>query len=215
MLVVAIVLLIAVGPEQLPGVIRKVGQMVSQFRGMTEGIRAEFMSGLDEIERAADPREWAKDEPSSNPEATKVDDLDDRSDSGEPADEAGVTDDFDDLGDEADDFADDVDDLGDEAEGTDDLADDFDDLGDEAEGTDDFDDLGDEAEGTDDLADDFDDLGDEVDPPDLDDGRPQISGNGASPSVDETLDSGPAGPADEALREEDQAGSAGGGDSGQ
>jgi sec-independent protein translocase protein TatB len=62
LIVIVIVLLIAVGPEQLPGVIRSVGRWVSQARSMTEGLRSEFMAGLDEIERTADPRRWEPDE---------------------------------------------------------------------------------------------------------------------------------------------------------
>ncbi|MEM7322388.1 MAG: twin-arginine translocase TatA/TatE family subunit [Actinomycetota bacterium] len=59
MIVIALILLMAVGPEQLPGLIRRVGRTVSEVRGMTEGLRAEFMSGLEEIERATDPEAWA------------------------------------------------------------------------------------------------------------------------------------------------------------
>ena len=58
LLVIAVVLLIAVGPEQLPGVIRRAGTVVAQARSMTEGLRSEFMAGLDEIEQAVDPHEW-------------------------------------------------------------------------------------------------------------------------------------------------------------
>ena len=58
-IIVALVLLIAVGPEQLPGVIRRAGRAVSQARSMTEGLRSDFMAGMDEIERATDPNAWA------------------------------------------------------------------------------------------------------------------------------------------------------------
>ncbi len=58
-IIVALVLLIAVGPEQLPGVIRRAGRVVSQARSMTEGLRSDFMAGMDEIERATDPNAWA------------------------------------------------------------------------------------------------------------------------------------------------------------
>lgn len=64
-IIVALVLLIAVGPEQLPGVIRRVGRTVSQVRSMTDGLRQDFMAGMDEIERAADPKTWAEDEASA------------------------------------------------------------------------------------------------------------------------------------------------------
>ena len=67
LIVVALVVLIAVGPEQLPGMIRKVGQTVAQLRSMTEGLRTEFMAGLEEIERAADVQTWAHD-PADDPE---------------------------------------------------------------------------------------------------------------------------------------------------
>jgi sec-independent protein translocase protein TatB len=67
LIVVALVVLIAVGPEQLPGMIRKVGQTVAQLRSMTEGLRTEFMAGLEEIERAADVQTWA-DDPADDPE---------------------------------------------------------------------------------------------------------------------------------------------------
>jgi sec-independent protein translocase protein TatB len=67
LIVIIIVLLIAVGPEQLPDVIRSVGRWVSQARSMTEGLRSEFMAGLDEIERTADPRRWESDEPDPLP----------------------------------------------------------------------------------------------------------------------------------------------------
>ena len=59
MIVIALILLMAVGPEQLPSLIRRVGRTVSEVKGMTEGLRSEFMSGLEEIERATDPEAWA------------------------------------------------------------------------------------------------------------------------------------------------------------
>ena len=49
-LVIVIVALIAVGPDQLPGVVRKLGRWASQARAMTSGLRNEFMAGIDEIE---------------------------------------------------------------------------------------------------------------------------------------------------------------------
>lgn len=62
-LVIALIALIAVGPEQLPSVMRKMGGFVNQVRTMTTGIRDEFMSAVDE----ADPNKWmgdgSKDEP--------------------------------------------------------------------------------------------------------------------------------------------------------
>lgn len=49
-LVIVIVALIAVGPDQLPSVVRKIGRWASQFRSVTSGLRSEFMAGIDEIE---------------------------------------------------------------------------------------------------------------------------------------------------------------------
>lgn len=62
LLIIGLVLLIAVGPEQLPGVIRRVGSTVAQFRSMTDGLRGEFMAGLEEIERATDIEKWSADD---------------------------------------------------------------------------------------------------------------------------------------------------------
>lgn len=59
LLIIGLVLLIAVGPEQLPSVIRRAGSTVAQFRSMTDGLRSEFMAGLDEIERATDVERWS------------------------------------------------------------------------------------------------------------------------------------------------------------
>lgn len=63
LLIIGLVLLIAVGPEQLPSVIRRVGSTVAQARSMTDGLRSEFMAGLDEIERATDVERWSEPEP--------------------------------------------------------------------------------------------------------------------------------------------------------
>lgn len=57
-MVIGLVLLIAVGPEQLPSVIRRVGQAAAQVRSLTDGLRTEFMAGLNELERSADPKQW-------------------------------------------------------------------------------------------------------------------------------------------------------------
>ena len=57
-LVIAMVALIAVGPDQLPGVLRKLGRFMAQTRSMTAGIRDEFMSGLDEVKGIADTKQW-------------------------------------------------------------------------------------------------------------------------------------------------------------
>jgi sec-independent protein translocase protein TatB len=48
-LVIAVIALIFVGPEQLPTVLRKVGRYAAQMRGMAQGIRDEFMAGLDDV----------------------------------------------------------------------------------------------------------------------------------------------------------------------
>jgi len=57
-LVIAMVALIAVGPEQLPSLLRKIGRFVSQARSVTSNLRDEFMSGLDEVNELADPEKW-------------------------------------------------------------------------------------------------------------------------------------------------------------
>jgi sec-independent protein translocase protein TatB len=59
-LVIAMVALIAVGPEQLPSVLRKFGRRVSQLRSMTSGLRDEFMAGLDDANEAVNPNSWLK-----------------------------------------------------------------------------------------------------------------------------------------------------------
>ncbi len=56
MMVIMLVALIAVGPEQLPTVMRKVGRYVSQLRSMADGVRGEFMSGMGEL----DPTKWGE-----------------------------------------------------------------------------------------------------------------------------------------------------------
>lgn len=53
-LVIALIALVVVGPEQLPSVLRKAGQYASQVRQMSTGLRQEFMSGVDEL----DPTNW-------------------------------------------------------------------------------------------------------------------------------------------------------------
>ncbi len=61
-LVIALVALIVVGPDQLPSVLRKAGQYASQARSMTAGLRQEFMAGVDEI----DPTKWSEDAEKNN-----------------------------------------------------------------------------------------------------------------------------------------------------
>ncbi len=54
---IALVALIAVGPEQLPSVMRKFGGYVAQLRGMADSVRGEFMNGADQL----DPGKWTGD----------------------------------------------------------------------------------------------------------------------------------------------------------
>ena len=53
-LVIALIALVVVGPEQLPSVLRKAGKYASQLRSMSTGLRQEFMAGVDEL----DPTKW-------------------------------------------------------------------------------------------------------------------------------------------------------------
>ncbi len=53
-MVIALVALIAVGPEQLPSLMRKMGNYAAQVRGMADGVRSEFMNGMEEL----DPDKW-------------------------------------------------------------------------------------------------------------------------------------------------------------
>ncbi len=49
-MVIALIALIVVGPEQLPSVMRKVGETIAQLRSMSSSLRTEFMSGLQEAD---------------------------------------------------------------------------------------------------------------------------------------------------------------------
>ena len=60
MILIALVLLIAVGPEQLPGLVRRAGQLMGQMRAMSDGLRRDFADSMDELERASDPRKWTE-----------------------------------------------------------------------------------------------------------------------------------------------------------
>ena len=71
MILIALVLLIAVGPEQLPGVIRRTGRVVGQLKTMSDNLRRDLNASLDEIERAADVKSWAGTELESTVEAVK------------------------------------------------------------------------------------------------------------------------------------------------
>ena len=48
LLVIGLIALIALGPEQLPTVMRKLGALSAQLRSVTSGLKDEFLSGLDE-----------------------------------------------------------------------------------------------------------------------------------------------------------------------
>lgn len=71
MILIALVLLIAVGPEQLPGVIRRTGRVVGHLKTMSENLRRDFNTSLNEIERAADVKGWAGPELEETVEAIK------------------------------------------------------------------------------------------------------------------------------------------------
>ncbi len=55
-IVIALLALIVVGPEQLPGLMRKAGHTASQLRSMSSSLRSEFMNGIDQ----ADLTKWGK-----------------------------------------------------------------------------------------------------------------------------------------------------------
>ncbi|MEM9563003.1 MAG: hypothetical protein AAGA93_10315 [Actinomycetota bacterium] len=123
LMVIGLVLLIAVGPEQLPGVIRRVGSMVAQARSMTDGLRSEFMAGLEEIERVTDPDEWTSENrpyERTNSYAERKHRLDEEAEAAAAADEvaddaaaADAHEDATDAGEAADDAAAAVDDVDD------------------------------------------------------------------------------------------------------
>lgn len=50
LLVIALVALIALGPEQLPTVMRKLGALTKQVRSLSTGLRDEFLSGLEDVQ---------------------------------------------------------------------------------------------------------------------------------------------------------------------
>lgn len=58
LLVIAMVALIVVGPEQLPGLMRKIGKYARQARSMSSALRDEFMSGIEEVQDIAKPESW-------------------------------------------------------------------------------------------------------------------------------------------------------------
>lgn len=62
-MVIALIALIVVGPEQLPGLLRKAGQLTAQVRTLSNSFRDEFMNGLDQ----ADPTRWTGEGTDQNP----------------------------------------------------------------------------------------------------------------------------------------------------
>jgi Sec-independent protein translocase protein TatA len=56
LVVIALIALIALGPEQLPSVMRKLGALSAQLRSVTTGLKDEFMSGLDRPPNGQPPR---------------------------------------------------------------------------------------------------------------------------------------------------------------
>ena len=55
-LVIALIALIVVGPEQLPAVLRRIGKTAGSLRHMADGLKKDFMSGMDEL----DPNKWTE-----------------------------------------------------------------------------------------------------------------------------------------------------------
>lgn len=55
-LVIALIALIVVGPEQLPSVLRRIGKTAGSLRHMADGLKKDFMSGMDEL----DPNKWSE-----------------------------------------------------------------------------------------------------------------------------------------------------------
>ena len=100
MILIALVLLIAVGPEQLPGVIRRAGRTMGQLRSMSDGLRRDFMSSMDELERASDPRRWSEqgrdqtnrssDPPAKTPSSEQPDSSDAKSSESAPDGQAAA-----------------------------------------------------------------------------------------------------------------------------
>ncbi len=53
-LIIAVAALIVLGPEQLPSALRRFGSALRQFREVSDKMRAEFVSGINEL----DPTTW-------------------------------------------------------------------------------------------------------------------------------------------------------------
>lgn len=58
-LVIAIVALIVLGPEKLPGAMRQVGSTLGELRRMSQGLQTDLRSALDEAERDAERQRLA------------------------------------------------------------------------------------------------------------------------------------------------------------
>ncbi len=78
-LVIALIALVVVGPEQLPSVLRKLGKQAAQLRAMTQSVRDEFMSEIDEV----NPVNWMKDTSDVPKNPTSVAELDEQMDAAE------------------------------------------------------------------------------------------------------------------------------------
>ncbi len=76
---IALIALVIVGPEQLPSVLRKLGKQAAQLRSMTESIRDEFMSGVDEV----NPVNWMEDTSDVPKNPTSREELEGRMDKAE------------------------------------------------------------------------------------------------------------------------------------
>lgn len=66
-MVIALIALIFVGPEELPAILRRVGRQVAQIRDITTSVRDEFMA---EVEKA-DPNSWVEDEVVPTPKLSR------------------------------------------------------------------------------------------------------------------------------------------------
>lgn len=111
LLVIGLVALIVVGPEQLPSLIRRVGQVVGQVRSVTDGLKKDFMDTVDEagdLRKTVDPKSWSagtgtKDDPlvprgladKKKTEETAGNSADDTEDVAQTGVTGGVTDDDD------------------------------------------------------------------------------------------------------------------------
>ncbi len=76
---IALIALVIVGPEQLPSVLRKLGKQAAQLRSMTQSIRDEFMSGVDEV----NPVNWMEDTSDVPKNPTSREELEGRMDTAE------------------------------------------------------------------------------------------------------------------------------------